>query len=105
MECWPHLHTVVFAPRQSHEHVFNETLPLLLHLPFLRHLTINSAGGLESHVPILAQLRHLETLTIHSPSRAVLHILPELLGHLMPGLKALHLMVCIRLCYLMIYCD
>ena len=94
MESWPNLHTVVFAPQQFHDSVFDDVLPMLLQLPLLRHLTINNSCCGERHVPVLSQLRDLVSLTIYSPPRAVLHILPELLEKLKPGLKRFHLLVC-----------
>ena len=96
MESWPNLHTVIFAPSQYHENVFDNVLPLLLQLSNLRNLTINTSCYNENHIPTLSQLRNLESLTIHSPSRAVLYLLPSLLESLQPTLKTLQLMV--RVC-------
>ena len=104
MESWPKLHTVIFSPTQYHKNVFDNVLPLLLQLSNLRNLTINTSCCNENHIPTLSQLRNLESLTIHSPSRAVLYLLPNLLENLQPALKTLQLMVCmyapsqIRLC-------
>ena len=97
IQCWPNIQTVVLAPSQFHENVFTDVLPLLLELSALRHLTVNTSCTNESHAPLLAQLRNLESLTIQSPSRAVLQLLPEWLEALSPTLRRFHLMVRARI--------
>ncbi|KAH9886922.1 hypothetical protein C8Q73DRAFT_748707 [Cubamyces lactineus] len=91
IECWPNLHTVVLAPRQYHESVFAEILPLLPRLALLRSITVNAACCDEKHAPLLVELRDLEVLTIESPTRAILQRLPDWLGELSRSLRVLRL--------------
>ena len=93
VECWTNLQSVTFAPRQFHSDTFNDTLPLLLSLPCLQHLSVNPSCTGDSHVAVLTQLRNLQSLTIQSPTRAVLQILPDWLQVLKPTLRTFHLMV------------
>ncbi|KAI0742435.1 hypothetical protein C8Q80DRAFT_1188375 [Daedaleopsis nitida] len=91
IESWPNIQTLVLAPKQYHESIFTEILPMLLNFPVLRDLTVNASCTNEDQAPILAQLRDLESLTIVSPSRAILQRLPEWLVELRPTLRKLHL--------------
>ncbi|KAI1795387.1 hypothetical protein LXA43DRAFT_882089 [Ganoderma leucocontextum] len=91
VECWTNLQSVTFAPRKYHTDTFNDTLPLLLSLPFLQHLTLNPSCMGEAHVATVPQLRNLQSLTIQSPTRAVLQILPDWLRGLRPTLRSFHL--------------
>ncbi|RPD58526.1 hypothetical protein L226DRAFT_489951 [Lentinus tigrinus ALCF2SS1-7] len=91
VECWPNLQTVVFSPAQYHETTFTDTLPLLLRLSALRDLAVNGACASDTLAPVLVQLRGLESLTIQSPGRAILQLLPGWLAELRPTLRKLHL--------------
>ncbi|KAI0334304.1 hypothetical protein GY45DRAFT_1431831, partial [Cubamyces sp. BRFM 1775] len=62
IECWPNLQIVVFAPRQYHEGLFAEVIPLLPQLVFLRSIRVNAACSGENHAPLLVKLRNLESL-------------------------------------------
>ena len=91
--CWPNLRSVTFAPRQYHDDTLNDTLPLLLSLPLLRCLSVNPSCTGDSHAATLAQLRNLQSLTIQSPTRAVLQILPDWLRELKTTLRTFRLTV------------
>ncbi|KAI0364045.1 hypothetical protein BV20DRAFT_1039616 [Pilatotrama ljubarskyi] len=91
MECWPNLQTVVFTPKQFHEDVFTDTLPLLLGLRYLRSLAVNASCTDEKHSSVLVQLRGLECLTIEAPTRAILQRLPDWLGHLESTLRTIRM--------------
>ncbi len=93
VECWTNLRSVTFAPQQYHDDTFNSTLLLLLSLPRLQHLSVNPSCSGDGHVATLTQLRNLQSLTIQSPTRAVLQILPDWLRELKPTLRTLHLTV------------
>ncbi|KAI0632678.1 hypothetical protein C8Q77DRAFT_1058376 [Trametes polyzona] len=91
LECWVNLHTVVFAPRQYHEDLFTDILPLLPRLQRLRSISVNPSCADEKHAAALVQLRRLESLTIHSPTRAILQFLPDWLKELEPTLREFRL--------------
>lgn len=93
IESWPHLNTLVFAPKKHHDALFTEVLPLLPQLGCLRSLTVNVSCADEKHVPELVQLRDLRSLTIQSPTRALLQSLPQWLEELQSTLRDLRLMV------------
>ncbi|EIW56873.1 uncharacterized protein TRAVEDRAFT_127248 [Trametes versicolor FP-101664 SS1] len=87
VESWPNLNTLVFAPKKHHDALFTEVLPLLPHLSCLRNFTVNVSCADEKHVPALVQLRNLESLTIQSPTRALLQSLPQWLEELQSTLR------------------
>ncbi|KAI0669045.1 hypothetical protein C8Q78DRAFT_1044339 [Trametes maxima] len=91
VECWPNLQTLVFAPQMYHENLFNDTLLLLPNLALLNSLSVNSACTREGYADLLVQIRGLESLTIQSPTRAILQLLPEWLGRLQSTLRTLRL--------------
>lgn len=93
VESWPNLNTLVFAPKKHHDALFTEVLPLLPHLSCLRNLTVNVSCADEKHVPALVQLRNLESLTIQSPTRALLQSLPQWLEELQSTLRNFRLTV------------
>ncbi|KAH9916577.1 uncharacterized protein BXZ73DRAFT_92472 [Epithele typhae] len=91
VECWPNLRTVVFTPRTQQDHLFDDALPLLLQLPYLESFTCDPACGSELNAQTLSQLRNLKSLTIETPKRVILQLLPELLRDLKPTLRTLSL--------------
>ncbi|KAI0640962.1 hypothetical protein C8Q79DRAFT_1004016 [Trametes meyenii] len=91
VECWPNLQALVFSPQMYHESLFNDTLPLLPRLTLLKSLSVNTACTNESHVDVLVQVRGLEILTIQSPTRAILQLLPDWIGQLQNTLRILRL--------------
>lgn len=93
IECWTNLHTVVFAPKLHHDGLFTDVLPLLARLERLRSLTVNVSCADEKHAHVLVQLRNLESLTIQSPTRAILQLLPQWLAELQKTLRDFRLTV------------
>lgn len=93
VESCPNLNTLVFAPKKHHEALFTSVLPLLPQLGCLRSLTVNVSCADEKHVPALVQLRNLESLTIQSPTRALLQSLPQWLEELQSTLRDFRLTV------------
>ncbi|KAL6307344.1 hypothetical protein BKA93DRAFT_816002 [Sparassis latifolia] len=91
LRCWCNLNTIIVAPKQHHEDLLNDILPLLPEVPKLHALSINSSYAQEVHTQILVQVGQLEALTIQNPSRAVLSLLPEWLGRMSRTLRELHL--------------
>ncbi|KAI8992763.1 hypothetical protein BD414DRAFT_482144 [Trametes punicea] len=91
VECWPVLNVVTLSPKTYHESVFTDVLPLLGRLSFLRSLTVNAACTDEQHTPTLVQIRQLESLTIESPTRAILQRLPDWLAELQKTLRTFRL--------------
>lgn len=63
-------------------------------LPYLRELAVNASCTNENNAPILAQISGLSKLSIYSPTRAILDLLPGWLRRLSDSLKELHLKVC-----------
>ncbi|KAI0776615.1 hypothetical protein BD413DRAFT_602174 [Trametes elegans] len=91
IECWKNINSVIFTPRRFCEDVLTDSLSLLSTLSCLRHLTINTSCTGEKQVQHVVQLRDLESLTIESPTRAVLQVLPDWLGELQSSLRAFRL--------------
>ncbi|OSD03857.1 hypothetical protein PYCCODRAFT_1365235 [Trametes coccinea BRFM310] len=91
VECWRHLQIVVFAPKQYPDHLFADILPLLSRLPLLRSIAVNGACADEQLSNSLVQILQLESLTIESPTRAILQRLPEWLERLVGTLRSLRL--------------
>ncbi|KAI9061905.1 hypothetical protein FKP32DRAFT_1575048 [Trametes sanguinea] len=91
VECWQNLQIIVFAPKQYPDHLFTDTLPLLSQLPLLQSLAVNGTCTDEQHSIKLVHIIQLESLTIESPTRAILQRLPEWLEQLAGTLRALRL--------------
>lgn len=62
-------------------------------LPYLRELAVNASCTNENNAPILAQISGLSKLSIYSPTRAILDLLPGWLRRLSDSLRELHLKV------------
>lgn len=75
-------------------HPSSETSPCRSGTPYLQELTVNACCTNENNAPILAQISGLSRLSIHSPTRAILDLLPGWLRRLSDTLKELHLKVC-----------
>ncbi|PCH42866.1 hypothetical protein WOLCODRAFT_132541 [Wolfiporia cocos MD-104 SS10] len=88
---WSNLTTLVFAPKQYHEQLFIEALPLLANCKFLRDLTVNASCMQETQAALLTRLEGLERVALQNPTRAMLDLLPEWLSRLSPSLRGLHL--------------
>ncbi|KAH9856164.1 hypothetical protein C2E23DRAFT_882278 [Lenzites betulinus] len=87
IKSWPNLQTIVLDPTSYHPSLFTEILPLLPQLQFLRSLHVNAYGIDQALAPKLTELRNLNSLTLHSPSRALLDLLPRWLGKLQDTLR------------------
>lgn len=61
--------------------------------PHLRELVVNTSCTNENNAPILTQITGLSKLSIHSPTRAILDLLPDWLRRLSDSLTELHLTV------------
>jgi len=62
--------------------------------PYLQELAVNASCTNENNAPILAQISGLSKLSIYSPTRAILDLLPGWLRRLSDSLTELHLKVC-----------
>lgn len=87
------LRTAAFAPATYHVELFTAPLGVLLNSRALTVLTANAACADDAHAPQLVQLGGLRALTLVSPGRAVLELLPDWLARLAGTLEELHLKV------------
>ena len=95
IEAWPNVQTVALNFYHSHERILSAILTTLLNLSSLRHLIIDGVVVNEQHASILAKLGRLEAAQIYSPSKALVHVLPQWLGRSRsPAMRQLHLTVC-----------
>jgi len=62
--------------------------------PYLQEIAVNASCTNENNAPILAQISGLSKLSIYSPTRAILDLLPGWLRRLSDSLRELHLKVC-----------
>jgi len=87
------LGSVRFTPVTYHEELFTHSLPNLQQSQSLTVVVVNASCTDEANAPILVQLGGLKKLTLLSPGRAVLQLLPDWLARLSRTLTELHLMV------------
>lgn len=95
IQAYQNLKSLEIAPKVYHQDVFPQILQSMNQNPTLRELVVNSACTSEHLAPILVGIGHgnLEKLTILDPTRAILNVLPDWLGHLSSTLVELHLKV------------
>ena len=93
LRAFGNLRTVVFTPVTYYAELFTAPLGVLLNSRALTELTVNSACAGDVHAPQLVQLGGLRALTLVSPGRAVLELLPDWLARLVSTLEELHLKV------------
>lgn len=93
------LRRVQFTPQTYHEDLFQESLIALRDLRALTEIAVNESCTDDAKAPVLVELCGLKKLTLNSPSRAILQLLPDWLRRLSGTLQELHLTVsryCIR---------
>jgi len=77
--------------------MFVESLKILSEQsPHLSEVTVNPSCTRDTMAPLLVQINHLHRLTLSSPGRIILDLLPEWLGRLSKTLVGLHLTVSYR---------
>ncbi|KAF9444948.1 hypothetical protein P691DRAFT_735742 [Macrolepiota fuliginosa MF-IS2] len=89
------LRVAILTPATCHEDVFTPSLQHFASLapihPHLRELEVNTSCTSEERAPTLVRIAGLSKLSIHSPTRAILELLPEWLRKLSDSLTELHL--------------
>jgi hypothetical protein len=84
---------VQFTPQTYHEDLFQQSLITLRDLRSLTAIAVNASCTDDAKVPVLVELCGLKKLTLESPSRAILQLLPDWLRRLSGTLQELHLTV------------
>ena len=85
--------SIRFIPKTYHEKLFQDSIPLLFNLKALTDLSVNASCSGDLYAPQLVELDGLRKLTLYSPGRAMLELLPTWLERLQRTLKELHLRV------------
>ena len=93
IKSFTNLRSVQFTPQTYHEDLFRESLIALRDLRSLTEITVNASCTDEAKASVLAELYGLKKLTLDSPSRAILQLLPDWLRRLSGTLQELHLKV------------
>ncbi len=93
LRAFGNLRTVVFTPVTYYAELFTAPLGVLLNSNALTELTVTAACAGDTHAPPLVQLGGLRSLTLVSPGRAILELLPNWLARLVGTLEELHLKV------------
>ncbi|KAH8093137.1 hypothetical protein BXZ70DRAFT_441460 [Cristinia sonorae] len=91
VQLWSNLSLVTLAPKQAPKELTDVVLPAMSSYS-LRSLTISSACFSEEALRLLLHFKRLEELTIISPGRGMLQVLPEWLPYLSATLTMFRLM-------------
>jgi len=87
------LRSVQFTPLTYHEDLFEESLIALCDLRSLTEIAMNASCTDDAKAPALVELCGLRKITLYSPGRAILQLLPDWLRRLSGTLQELHLQV------------
>ena len=87
------LRSIHLVPMTYHEELFMSTLPILVDMNALNEVKVNASCFDEPRAPNLVKLGNLRKLTLISPGRAILQLLPDWLNRLSGTLVELHLRV------------
>ncbi|KAK7447033.1 hypothetical protein VKT23_014246 [Stygiomarasmius scandens] len=92
IKTWTNLCSIRFTTTESYGKLFTEPLRLLRDFSSLHTIHLGGAWLDDEQVPILVELERLKSVTIVSPSRAMLSSLPGWLRKLEENLIQLHLL-------------
>ncbi|KAK7694427.1 hypothetical protein QCA50_001613 [Cerrena zonata] len=88
---WTNLRSFALTPYRYPQELILTTFETLPQCLSLRDLTVNASCCSEEAVPLLVRICSLENLTIESPGRAILNLMPEWLNRLSSTLTGFHL--------------
>ena len=86
------LRSIQFVPMTYHEELFVPSLSVLIEMNTLNTVEVN-ASCFDARAPKLVQIGNLRKLSLISPGRAILQLLPDWLSRLSETLVELHLRV------------
>jgi hypothetical protein len=87
------LRSIQFGPVTYHHELFVPSLSILAETNALTEVEVNLSCSDEARAPMLVKLRKLRKLSLISPGRAILQLLPDWLSSLSDTLVELHLRV------------
>ncbi|KAF8904781.1 hypothetical protein CPB84DRAFT_1677109 [Gymnopilus junonius] len=84
--------SIRFTPKTYHDNLFQDSgIPALLNLKNLTELSVNTSCTDGAHAPKLVEIVGLRKLTLYSPGRTILELLPAWIERLCKSLVELHL--------------
>jgi hypothetical protein len=87
------LRSIQFGPVTYHHELFVQSLSILAETNALTEVEVNQSCSDEARAPMLVKLRKLRKLSLISPGRAILQLLPDWLSSISETLVELHLRV------------